>query len=158
MGIASAERVFKVLDTNTEVVEKKNPVKINKFENSLEFKNVDFFYENNEPVLKNVSFEIKKGEMVAIVGPSGAGKSTTADLISRFYDVKSGAILFDGIDLRDISTKSLRNNFGIVTQETILFDETIEFNIAYGKIKYSEDELINASIAANAYDLSLIHI
>ena len=152
MGIASAERVFKVLDTNTEVVEKKNPVKINKFENSLEFKNVDFFYENNEPVLKNVSFEIKKGEMVAIVGPSGAGKSTIADLISRFYDAKSGAIFFDGIDLRDISTKSLRNNFGIVTQETILFDETIEFNIAYGKIKYSEDELINASIAANAYD------
>ena len=152
MGIASAERVFKVLDTNTEVVEKENPVKINKFENSLEFKNVDFFYENNEPVLKNVSFEIKKGEMVAIVGPSGAGKSTIADLISRFYDVKSGAIFFDGIDLREISTKSLRNNFGIVTQETILFDETIEFNIAYGKIKYSEDELINASIAANAYD------
>ena len=152
MGIASAERVFKVLDTNTEVVEKENPVKINKFENSLEFKNVDFFYENNEPVLKNVSFEIKKGEMVAIVGPSGAGKSTIADLISRFYDAKSGAIFFDGIDLRDISTKSLRNNFGIVTQETILFDETIEFNIAYGKIKYSEDELINASIAANAYD------
>ena len=152
MGIASAERVFKVLDTNTEVVEKKNPVKINKFENSLEFKNVDFFYEYNEPVLKNVSFEIKKGEMVAIVGPSGAGKSTIADLISRFYDAKSGAILFDGIDLREISTKSLRNNFGIVTQETILFDETIEFNIAYGKIKYSEDELINASIAANAYD------
>ena len=152
MGIASAERVFKVLDTNTEVVEKENPVKINKFENSLEFKNVDFFYDNNEPVLKNVSFEIKKGEMVAIVGPSGAGKSTIADLISRFYDAKSGAIFFDGIDLRDISTKSLRNNFGIVTQETILFDETIEFNIAYGKIKYSEDELINASIAANAYD------
>ena len=152
MGIASAERVFKVLDTNTEVVEKENPVKINKFENSLEFKNVDFFYENNEPVLKNVSFEIKKGEMVAIVGPSGAGKSTIADLISRFYDAKSGAIFFDGIDLRDISTKSLRNIFGIVTQETILFDETIEFNIAYGKIKYSEDELINASIAANAYD------
>ena len=152
MGIASAERVFKVLDTNTEVLEKENPVKINKFENSLEFKNVDFFYENNEPVLKNVSFEIKKGEMVAIVGPSGAGKSTIADLISRFYDAKSGAIFFDGIDVRDISTKSLRNNFGIVTQQTILFDETIEFNIAYGKIKYSEDELINASIAANAYD------
>ena len=152
MGIASAERVFKVLDTNTEVAEKKNPIKINKFENSLEFKNVDFFYENNEPVLKNVSFEIKKGKMVAIVGPSGAGKSTIADLISRFYDAKSGAIFFDGIDLKDISTKSLRNNFGIVTQETILFDETIEFNIAYGKIKYSEDELINASIAANAYD------
>ena len=133
MGIASAERVFKVLDTNTEVLEKENPVKINKFENSLEFKNVDFFYENNEPVLKNVSFKIKKGEMVAIVGPSGAGKSTIADLISRFYDAKSGAILFDGIDLREISTKSLRNNFGIVTQVTILFYETIEFNFAYGK-------------------------
>ena len=82
--------------------------------------------------------------MVAIVGPSGAGKSTIADLISRFYDVKSGSILLDGNDLRDISIKTLRKNLGIVTQETILFDETIEFNIAYGKIHYSQDELVRS--------------
>ena len=79
-----------------------------------------FFYENNEPVLENISFDIKKGKMVAIVGPSGAGKSTIADLISRFYDVTTGAILIDGNDLRDLNINSLRNNLGIVTQETIL--------------------------------------
>ena len=152
MGIASAERVFKILDTNSEVSEKKNSIKINTFESVIEFKNVEFFYENNEPVLKNVSFSIKKGETVAIVGPSGSGKSTIADLISRFYDTKSGSIFLDGNDLKDINIKSLRNNLGIVTQETILFDETVEFNIAYGKIEYSEEELINASKAANAYD------
>ena len=152
MGIASAERVFKILDTNSEVSEKKNSIKINTFESAIEFKNVEFFYENNEPVLKNVSFSIKKGETVAIVGPSGSGKSTIADLISRFYDTKSGSIFLDGNDLKDINIKSLRNNLGIVTQETILFDETVEFNIAYGKIEYSEEELINASKAANAYD------
>ena len=152
MGIASAERVFKVLDTKAEVSEVKDPVKIDMFRKSIEFKNVGFFYENNDSVLKDVSFNIEKGKMVAIVGPSGAGKSTIADLISRFYDVKSGSILLDGNDLRDISIKTLRKNLGIVTQETILFDETIEFNIAYGKIHYSQDELVKASKAANAYN------
>ena len=152
MGIASAERVFKVLDTKAEVPEKKDPIKIDTFRGSIEFKNVGFFYENNDSVLKDVSFNIEKGKMVAIVGPSGAGKSTIADLISRFYDVKSGSILLDGNDLRDISIQTLRNNLGIVTQETILFDETIEFNIAYGKIHYSEDELVEAAKAANAYN------
>ena len=152
MGIASAERVFKVLDTKAEVSEVKDPVKIDTFRKSIEFKNVGFFYENNDSVLKDVSFNIEKGKMVAIVGPSGAGKSTIADLISRFYDVKSGSILLDGNDLRDISIKTLRKNLGIVTQETILFDDTIEFNIAYGKIHYSQDELVKASKAANAYN------
>jgi len=152
MGIASAERVFKVLDTKAEVSEVKDPVKIDTFRKSIEFKNVGFFYENNDSVLKDVSFNIEKGKMVAIVGPSGAGKSTIADLISRFYDVKSGSILLDGNDLRDISIKTLRKNLGIVTQETVLFDETIEFNIAYGKIHYSQDELVEASKAANAYN------
>ena len=152
MGIASAERVFKVLDTKAEVSEIKDPIKIDTFKRSIEFKNVGFFYENNDSVLKDVSFNIEKGKMVAIVGPSGAGKSTIADLISRFYDVKSGSILLDGNDLRDISIKTLRKNLGIVTQETILFDETIEFNIAYGKIHYSQDELVKASKAANAYN------
>ncbi|MFL3006647.1 MAG: ABC transporter ATP-binding protein [Candidatus Neomarinimicrobiota bacterium] len=152
MGIASAERVFKVLDTKAEVPEKRDPIKIDTFRKSIEFKNVGFFYGNNDSVLKDVSFIIEKGKMVAIVGPSGAGKSTIADLISRFYDVKSGSILLDGNDLRDISVQTLRNNMGIVTQETILFDETIEFNIAYGKIHYSEDELVEAAKAANAYN------
>ena len=113
MGIASAERVFKVLDTKAEVSEIKDPIKIDTFRKSIEFKNVGFFYENNDSVLKDVSFNIEKGKMVAIVGPSGAGKSTIADLISRFYDVKSGSILLDGNDLRDISIKTLRKNLGL---------------------------------------------
>ena len=152
MGIASAERVFNILDTKPDIKEKKDCINLGVFQESIELKNVGFFYENNEPVLENISFDIKKGKMVAIVGPSGAGKSTIADLISRFYDVTTGAILIDGNDLRDLNINSLRNNLGIVTQETILFDETIEFNIAYGKVQYTRSELIEAAKAANAYD------
>ena len=152
MGIASAERVFNILDTKPDIKEKQDCINLGIFQESIELKNVGFYYENNEPVLENISFDIKKGKMVAIVGPSGAGKSTIADLISRFYDVKTGAILIDGNDLRDLNINSLRNNLGIVTQETILFDETIEFNIAYGKVQYTRSELIEAAKAANAYD------
>ena len=152
MGIASAERVFNILDTKPDIKEKQDCINLGVFQESIELKNVGFFYENNEPVLENISFDIKKGKMVAIVGPSGAGKSTIADLISRFYDVTTGAILIDGNDLRDLNINSLRNNLGIVTQETILFDETIEFNIAYGKVQYTRSELIEAAKAANAYD------
>jgi len=152
MGIASAERVFNILDTKPDIREKQDCINLGIFQESIELKNVGFFYENNEPVLENISFDIKKGKMVAIVGPSGAGKSTIADLISRFYDVTTGAILIDGNDLRDLNINSLRNNLGIVTQETILFDETIEFNIAYGKVQYTSSELTDAAKAANAYD------
>ena len=152
MGIASAERVFNILDTKPDIKEKQDCINLGIFQESIELKNVGFFYDNNEPVLENISFDIKKGKMVAIVGPSGAGKSTIADLISRFYDVTTGAILIDGNDLRDLNINSLRNNLGIVTQETILFDETIEFNIAYGKVQYTRSELIEAAKAANAYD------
>ena len=152
MGIASAERVFNILDTKPDIKEKQDCINLGIFQESIELKNVGFFYENNEPVLDNISFDIKKGKLVAIVGPSGAGKSTIADLISRFYDVTTGAILIDGNDLRDLNINSLRNNLGIVTQETILFDETIEFNIAYGKVQYTRSELIEAAKAANAYD------
>ncbi len=151
-GVASAERVFKVLDTQPEILEKENAIDLGQFQNSIELKEIGFYYENGESVLNNVSFSIQKGQMVAIVGPSGAGKSTIADLISRFYDVQSGSILIDGCDLRDCSFSSLRKNMGIVTQDTILFDETIEFNIAYGINKYNKINLIQASKAANAYD------
>ena len=152
MGIASAERVFNILDTKPDIKEKQDCINLGIFQESIELKNVGFFYENNEPVLENISFDIKKGKMVAIVGPSGAGKSTIADLISRFYDVTTGAILIDGNDLRDLNINSLRDNLGLVTQEIILFDETIEFNIAYGKVQYTSSELTDAAKAANAYD------
>ena len=154
-GIASAERVFNILDTPAEIVEKPDAKDLQDFSEEIKFYNVGFKYDEGGKVLSNVSFSIHKGNIVAIVGPSGAGKSTIADLIPRFYDVKEGAIKIDGQDIRDITLFSLRNKMGIVTQETILFDETIEFNITYGVADYTEEDLITSSKAANAYDFIL---
>ena len=149
-GIASAERVFNILDTKPDIIEKVNPIQLKEFKSGIELKKVNFFYEEGQMVISDVSFKINKGYMVAIVGPSGAGKSTIGDLISRFYDVKSGGVFIDGSDIRDYSIESLRKNIGIVTQETILFDESIEFNITYGLNKYSQESLFDAATAANA--------
>ena len=154
-GIASAERVFNILDTPAEIVEKPDAKDLQDFSEEIKFYNVGFNYDEGGKVLSNVSFSIHKGNIVAIVGPSGAGKSTIADLIPRFYDVKEGAIKIDGQDIRDITLFSLRDKMGIVTQETILFDETIEFNITYGVADYTEEDLITSSKAANAYDFIL---
>ncbi len=151
-GIASADRVFSILDTEPEIIESINPIDLKRFNQSIDIREVGFHYENGEKILKNISFSIKKGNMVAIVGPSGGGKSTIADLISRFYDVQSGSILIDGKDLRDYSIDSIRRKMGIVTQDTILFDQTIEFNIGYGNNNYSRDSLIEATKVANAFD------
>ena len=151
-GFASAERVFNLLDTPADIIEKPDAIDIQVFSKEIEFHNVGFNYDEGGTVLSNVSFSIPKGSVVAIVGSSGAGKSTIADLIPRFYDVKQGAIKIDGEDIRDMTLSSLRDKMGIVTQETILFDETIEFNITYGVADYSEEDLITSSKAANAYD------
>jgi subfamily B ATP-binding cassette protein MsbA len=151
-GFASAERVFNILDTPADIIEKPDAIDIQVFSKEIEFHNVGFKYDEGGTVLSNVSFLIPKGSVVAIVGSSGAGKSTIADLIPRFYDVKQGAIKIDGEDIRDMTLSSLRDKMGIVTQETILFDETIEFNITYGVADYSEEDLITSSKAANAYD------
>jgi len=114
---------------------------------------VNFFYtDSNEIVLKNINFTIEKGTVVALVGPSGSGKSTVVDLIPRFYDVKSGEINVDGIDIRNMTLRSLRNLIGTVTQETILFNDTIKANIAYGLKNVSIEDVRNAAIAANALD------
>ena len=152
MGVASAERVFNILDTPPDIIEKPDAIDLKGFSQEIQFDKVGFNYDGGGKVLSNVSFSIHKGSIVAIVGPSGAGKSTIADLIPRFYDVKQGAIKFDGEDIRDMTLSSLRDKMGIVTQETILFDETIEFNITYGVADYSEEDLITSSKAANAYD------
>ena len=151
-GFASAERVFNILDTPADIIEKPDAIDIQVFSKGIEFYNVGFNYDEGDTVLSNVSFSIPKGSVVAIVGSSGAGKSTIADLIPRFYDVKQGAIKIDGEDIRDMTVSSLRDKMGIVTQETILFDQTIEFNITYGVSDYSEEDLITSSKAANAYD------
>ena len=151
-GVASAERVFNILDTPPDIIEKPDALDLKDFSKEIQFDSVGFNYDGGGKVLSDVSFSIHKGSIVAIVGPSGAGKSTIADLIPRFYEVKEGAITIDGQDIRDIKLFSLRDKMGIVTQETILFDETIEFNITYGISESTEEDLIASSKAANAYD------
>jgi subfamily B ATP-binding cassette protein MsbA len=155
-GMASAERVFRTLDSKTEISDVNNAYQINKFEKSIEFKKVNFTYNRDEiSVIKNTSFSINKGAVVALVGESGAGKSTIADLVPRFYDVTDGTIYIDGRDLRDVSVKSLRTLMGIVTQETILFNDTIRANIAYGLTNVNDDDVISAAKTANALDFIL---
>ncbi len=149
-GLAAAERIFGVLDTPVTVVEPEMPIVKSGFDNSIKYEAVTFSYITSEPVLKKVSFEIKKGEIVALVGPSGGGKSTLVDLLPRFYDPLDGRIFMDGIDLRQISLDSLRRLMGIVTQETYLFNDTIRNNIAYGMSEIPEEEIIKAAQAANA--------
>ena len=152
-GAASAERIFTLLDTEPQIVEVKNPINIVEFKDSLKFSNVYFEYlEGSGPVLENVNFEINKGEVVALVGPSGSGKSTIADLIPRFYDVSSGEITIDGANIKNTSLSSLRSNMGIVTQEVILFNDTIKNNISYAQPDKSENVIKEAARAANALE------
>ena len=153
MGIASAERVFQLLDTPPEITDAPGAVDKHDFNDAIVFQNVYFEYRSSdERVLRGVSFQIKKGEVVALVGPSGAGKSTIADLIPRFYDVTSGAVLIDGIDIRNITLDALRALMGIVTQEVILFNDTIRNNISYGMESVGDKELRAAAEAANALE------
>ena len=152
-GYASAERIFSLLDTPKDIIEHSNPVQLNSFNKHIEFKNLSFEYEESEGlVLNNINFKINKGEVVAIVGPSGAGKSTIADLIPRFYDPKDGEILIDQENIKKLSLASLRKNMGIVTQDVILFNDTIKNNIVYAQPKATMESIINACKAANALE------
>ena len=152
-GYASAERIFSLLDTPKDIIEHSNPVQMKSFNKHIEFKNLSFEYEESEGlVLSNINFKINKGEVVAIVGPSGAGKSTIADLIPRFYDPKDGEILIDQENIKKLSLASLRKNMGIVTQDVILFNDTIKNNIAYAQPKATMESIINACKAANALE------
>jgi len=150
-GLAAAERVFEIIDVEPQLTSPKDAVNIDTLRTAIEFENVSFTYENTGmPALHNIDLTIPKGQKVALVGKSGAGKSTLADLIARFYDVTDGVITFDGIDVRMISLESLRRLMGIVTQEIILFNETVESNIAYGESSIDSGRVESALIAANA--------
>ncbi len=150
-GMASLDRIHQVLSADIKIYEDAEAVSITEFKDKIEFVNVSFKYED-EYVLKNISFTIKKGQMVALVGPSGAGKSTIADLIPRFFDVTEGDILMDGVSIKKLKIKDLRSLMGIVTQQPILFNDTIFRNIAFGKDNAKKEEVIHAACVANAYD------
>ncbi|MDR2937870.1 MAG: ABC transporter ATP-binding protein/permease, partial [Prevotellaceae bacterium] len=150
-GMASAERIFTILDVEMEIKKSPQAIEIADFKENIEFRNMSFAY-GSEPVLRNVSLTIPKGKMYALVGASGAGKSTMADLIPRFYDVTSGSIFIDGVDVRDYQPKQLMQLMGIVTQEAILFNDTVRNNIAFGMENVSDEEVENAAKVANAHN------
>ncbi len=150
-GISAAIRVFNVMDETPEIMNRENAVELPKISDKIEINNVTFSYED-EPVLKNINLTIRQGEAVAFVGISGGGKTTLVNLIPRFFDVTEGNIMIDGLDIRDVTIESLRAQIGIVTQQTILFNDTIRNNIAYGDIEKSEEDIIKAAKAANAYN------
>jgi subfamily B ATP-binding cassette protein MsbA len=150
-GIAAATRIYDILDTSPGIQDEPDAIHLPPIQRELELRNVQFRYEN-EPVLKDINLMVSAGEVIAIVGVSGAGKSTLVDLIPRFYEVSDGAVFIDGINVRNVTMNSLRNQIGIVTQQTILFNDTVRNNIAYGDINKSDAEIIAAARAANAYD------
>lgn len=148
-GQVSAQRIFEILDTEVLIRDKENAVDFNSFNDKIEFKNVSFGYSDKE-VIQNFNLTINKGETIALVGASGSGKSTLANLITRFYDVERGQILIDGIDIRDIKLKEYRKLFGLVTQDSILFNDSVFNNISLGDEKPTLEKVIEASKIANA--------
>ena len=153
-AIAASERIFELLDIHSEVEERADAIVLPPVRSAIEFRNVSFHYEDRgaKYVLRDVSFPVAAGEVIALVGLSGAGKTTLVNLIPRFYDVKEGAILMDGLDIRDVTLKSLRSQIGIVTQETVLFDESIASNIAYGSPGATREQIEQAARAAHAHE------
>ena len=150
-GIAGADRVFSIIDLVPDIKDKSDAINLPPVSRSIDIENVTFCYEQT-PVLKNINLSIKAGEVVAFVGMSGGGKTSLVNLIPRFYDVTGGRIFIDGYDIRDVTIQSLRGQIAIVTQQTILFNDTVKNNVAYGDIDRTEDEIVSAAKAANAHD------
>jgi subfamily B ATP-binding cassette protein MsbA len=151
-GEASLERVLEILDADVKIDEAKNPVSISTLNNQIEFNNIGFFYDKDHTILKNFSLIIPKGKTVALVGQSGSGKTTIANLLARFYDVSEGEILIDGTDVKNLKLKEYRQLLGMVTQESVLFNDTVYNNILMGKPDATREEVIAAAKIANADD------
>ena len=152
-AMSAAERVFEILDTHSEVVDKAEALPMPALTSAIEFRDVQFAYgDSDQATLRGVTFTVRAGQTLALVGRSGAGKTTLVNLIPRFYDVTGGSILIDGRDVRDVTLASLRSQVGIVTQETVLFDETVAANIAYGRIEATRAQIEAAARAAHAHD------
>jgi subfamily B ATP-binding cassette protein MsbA len=150
-GMAAAIRVFELLDTTPDIKDEEKAPPLPSISKGVEFQEVTFKY-GDEAVLKDISLHVKVGEVIALVGMSGAGKTSLVNLLPRFYDVEKGQILIDGCDIRKVTVKSLRDQIALVTQQTILFNDTVRNNIAYGNLACSDQEIIEAAKAANAHD------
>ena len=150
-GLAGAARIFELLDTPTDIKDGEDAALLPPIIQGIDFQKIHFKYED-EVVLKDISLQVKVGEVIALVGMSGAGKTSLVNLLPRFYDVEGGEILIDGCDIRKVTLKSLRDQIGLVTQQTILFNDTARNNIAYGNPKCSDQEIVEAAKAANAHD------
>ena len=149
-GMAAATRIFELLDVRPDIREQTDVLDLPPFHHSIELDRVSFCYEDDNPVLHTVSLTVRRGEVLALVGPSGSGKSTLSNLVPRFYDVSSGAIRIDGVDIRSVRLHALRRQLAMVTQQTILFNDTVRNNIAYGRSDASEEEILQAAGAAYA--------
>ena len=150
-AVSASERVFEILDQETKIFNLPDAKNIDGFTKNIVYKNVSFEYEQNKSILKDINIDIKKGQTVAFVGSSGSGKSTIANLLLRFYDVNSGEILVDGINIKNLTLESLRDKIGVVSQDVFLFNDTVKYNISYGKLDASDEEIEFAAKAANAH-------
>ena len=149
-SLAAADRVFHILDTRPDTIEKENAKELVINDGCVKFKHVKFHYNEGHPILEDFDFTAQAGKTIAIVGPSGAGKTTVANILPRFYDVTGGAVYIDGVDIRDVTLSSLREQIGMVTQDTMLFNTTIKDNILYGRLDATDEEIWEAVRAANA--------
>jgi len=152
-GLAAAERIFDILDEKNDVEDAEHAQNLEQFEQSICFEDVGLQYANTDkPVMSHINLEVQRGQVVALVGRSGAGKSTLANLVPRFMDVTEGRVLIDGLDVRDVSQQSLRQHMALVTQDVVLFNDTVRSNIAYGYDDMDQERLETIAKAANAHD------